>query len=58
MSLGIATNTSAGFSLVQFRELLGNRGLSRRINELPLRFQLGSLTFCSGTYSSVPFVEK
>jgi hypothetical protein len=45
---------SAGLSLVQFRELLGNR----RINELFLRFRVGSLTFCSGTFSSVPFVKK
>ena len=41
--------SSAGLSLVQFRELLGNR----RINELSLRFRVGSLTF-----SSVPFVRK
>ena len=45
---------SAGLSLVQFRELLGNR----RINELSLRFRGGSLTFCGGTFSSVPFVKK
>jgi hypothetical protein len=36
-------DNSAGLSLVQFRELLGNR----RINELSLRFRVGSLTFCS-----------
>jgi len=45
---------SAGLSLVQFRELLGNR----RINELSIRFRVGSLTFCGGTLSSVPFVKK
>ena len=45
---------SAGLSLVQFRELLGNR----RINELSLRFRVGSLTFCGGTSSSVQFVKK
>jgi len=45
---------SAGLSLVQFRELLGNW----RINELSLWFRVGSLIFCSGTFSSVPFVKK
>jgi hypothetical protein len=49
---GVA-RTSAGLSLVQFGELLGNR----RINEISLRFRVGSLTFCSGTFSSVPFVK-
>ena len=47
-------SVSAGLSLVQFRELLGNR----RINELSLRFRVGSLTFCGGTFSSVPFDKK
>ena len=45
---------STGLSLVQFRELLGNR----RINELSLRFRVGSLTFFGGTFSSVPLFLK
>ena len=45
--------SSAGLSLVQYRELLGNR----RINELSLRFRVGSLPILFMAELLVPSVR-
>jgi hypothetical protein len=59
--VGICPNITQFTVLMQCRSFVsavpGKLG-NRRINELSFRFRVGSLIFCSGTFSSVPFVKK
>jgi hypothetical protein len=52
----LSPESSAGLSLVQL--VPGTFREPKNYNELSLRFRVGSLTFSSRTFSSVPFVKK